>query len=158
MPPRSPRLLPMRRQRGVAAIEFALVITLLLFILCGIIGLGSLFWAQQKLTKAVGEGAQVALQTGLAGSMNSNAACTAARQEASWLAVSCAVTVANCPWADVNGVVQRCARVSLSYNAADWPLLGMMRTLAGALPGGNSWLPTSLSALASVQIPSGSSP
>ncbi|OZI32927.1 hypothetical protein CEG14_18800 [Bordetella genomosp. 1] len=148
----------LQRQRGVAAIEFALSITLLLLVLCGIVGLGSLFWAQQKITKAVGEGAQVALQTGLAGTFNGTAACNAARQEADWLAVSCAVTVANCPWADANGVVQRCARVSLSYNAADWPLLGMMRTLAGTLPGGNQWLPSTLSALASVQIPSGSTP
>ncbi|MFJ0656521.1 TadE family protein, partial [Bordetella bronchiseptica] len=72
-----------RAQRGAAAVEFALVILLMLALMLGVLGYGALFWAQQKLSKAAGEGAQALLQANLRGAAASGVAgCEAARQEA----------------------------------------------------------------------------
>jgi Flp pilus assembly protein TadG len=46
------------RQRGVAAVEFALVIILLLIIVAGIIEFGRAFWYYNALTKATRDGAR----------------------------------------------------------------------------------------------------
>src|SRR3546814_13214608 len=56
-----------RAQRGVAAIEFALTVVLLLVIVFGIVSYGAMFWAQQKLSHLAGEGARYALVLSMEG-------------------------------------------------------------------------------------------
>src|SRR3546814_17085725 len=56
-----------RAQRGVAAIEFALTVVLLLVIVFGIVRYGAMFLAQQKLSHLAGEGARYALVLSMAG-------------------------------------------------------------------------------------------
>src|SRR3546814_17070462 len=56
-----------RAQRGVAAIEFALTVVLLLVIVFGIVSYGAMFWAQQKLSHLAGEGAGYALVLSMEG-------------------------------------------------------------------------------------------
>ncbi|MGE8547538.1 TadE/TadG family type IV pilus assembly protein [Alcaligenes sp. Marseille-Q7550] len=51
-------LRPAARQRGVAAIEFALVLSLMLVIFGAIISFSALFLAQQKITHLVGDAAR----------------------------------------------------------------------------------------------------
>lgn len=43
-------------QRGIAAMEFALVLVLILALLFGVIAFGSILWVQQALSFAAGEG------------------------------------------------------------------------------------------------------
>ncbi|WP_341669001.1 TadE/TadG family type IV pilus assembly protein [Alcaligenes sp. SDU_A2] len=50
--------LSVQRQRGVAAIEFALVLSLMLLVLGAVISFSSLFLAQQKITHLVGDAAR----------------------------------------------------------------------------------------------------
>src|SRR3546814_12289924 len=67
------------RQQCVAAIEFAAVLTVLLLILLAIIGYGAIFWTQQQLSAAAGEGARAGLQASYSGSSDvQGAACNAA--------------------------------------------------------------------------------
>lgn len=48
----------LRRQRGAAAVEFAIVIFVMLLIVAGIIGFGRTFWYSDALTKATRDGAR----------------------------------------------------------------------------------------------------
>lgn len=140
-------------QRGAAAIEFAITLLLMLMLVVAIVGYGAWFWAQQKVTKAAGEGAQAMLQTGFrTGVANPGAACAAARQEASWMAISCTTQVQPCAWTTATGAAPRCARVSVSYRADTWPLLATMNSLVNAFSS-RPWFPSTLNAWAIVQIP-----
>ena len=49
-----------RRDRGAAAVEFALVLPLLLLVVCGIVDFGRAYNAQVTLTQAAREGARLA--------------------------------------------------------------------------------------------------
>ena len=49
-----------RRERGAAAVEMAIVLPLLLFIIAGMIDLGRLFYVQTMVTNAAREGARMA--------------------------------------------------------------------------------------------------
>src|SRR5690606_33275389 len=57
----------MQKQQGVAAIEFALTLTVLLMIFFGIVTFGALFWMQQKASSLAAEGARVALVKSIQG-------------------------------------------------------------------------------------------
>ncbi|MCK9983920.1 MAG: hypothetical protein AzoDbin1_00392 [Azoarcus sp.] len=48
-----------KRQRGVAAVEFAIVLIVLLLIMAGIIEFGRAFWYYDALTKATRDGARL---------------------------------------------------------------------------------------------------
>lgn len=48
----------MKRQRGAAAIEFAMLITLLLMVVAGIVEFGRTFWYYDALNKATRDGAR----------------------------------------------------------------------------------------------------
>lgn len=50
--------MPTGRQRGVAAVEFALVLVVLLMIVAAIIEFGRIFWYDTALTKATRDGAR----------------------------------------------------------------------------------------------------
>lgn len=88
-----------RAQRGVVAIEFALVflfgvLPLLLLTLSGVL----IFAAKQSLTLAAADGARAALRYGTDGSMagREQAACAAAAQAMGWL-LTFSGTPADCP-------------------------------------------------------------
>jgi Flp pilus assembly protein TadG len=58
-PPTTGQIQPPRKQSGVAAVEFALVIVLLLIIVAGVIEFGRAFWYYDALTKATRDGARL---------------------------------------------------------------------------------------------------
>jgi len=147
----------------------------MLMLVVGIVGFGALFWAQQKLSKAAGEGAQAALYASQAGQPTSAqleiVACAAVQREAGMLAPDgagalaagsgCRVLIALCAslpngWSPAAGdAPATCASVSLSYSLNNWPLASMMSALAGnPLFNGSKWIPTQLSAQAVVQVTS----
>lgn len=89
------RPFPRQRQRGVAALEFALVflfgiLPLMLLALSGVM----IFAAQQSLTLAASEGARAALHYGTTAQRQS-AACSAAQASMQWLLTFSGET-ANC--------------------------------------------------------------
>lgn len=52
----------LRKQRGTAAVEFALIVPLLLLLIAGLIDFGHLFWHRHVLTNAAREGARAAVK------------------------------------------------------------------------------------------------
>ena len=144
-----------KRQRGIAAIEFSLILLVLLLILVAVVGYGTIFWMQQQLTQAAGDGARAALQARYAGNSNvSVAACTAAQATfAAGTSVSCNVTQAACAWPGTGGASAACASIRLSYNVQTWPLLQLFQSLMNILPGARSnWIPSTLAAKVTIQI------
>lgn len=58
MTPTASATLCPRRQRGGAAVEFALILTLLISVLAGIFGFGRAFWYYDAMAKATRDGAR----------------------------------------------------------------------------------------------------
>jgi Flp pilus assembly protein TadG len=137
-------------QRGAAAIEFALVLSIFLIMISGIVGVGALLWAQQTLTSAATEGARALLDSSLQGAADTASGCVVARDAASWMSVQCTVTPQTCAWTLANGTAAQCVAIELKYDTAGWPLLTSMAALAAGF--GGNWMPSSLSAHAMVQI------
>ncbi|WP_312998611.1 pilus assembly protein, partial [Achromobacter animicus] len=54
-------------QRGIAALEFSLTLTVLLLFICGVVGFGALFWMQQQLAAAAADGARAAVHARFSG-------------------------------------------------------------------------------------------
>jgi Flp pilus assembly protein TadG len=155
-----------RRQRGAAAIEFALTITVLLMLMVGLIGYGVVFWMQQKLTKAAGEGAQAVLLAAQQGELRRAAleslACLSVRREALRFSdtdadgaqrIGCTPVFGPCTWTMAGAVTAPCVSIRVAYDPAGWPLMATMRNLSQALSGSSTWFPSSLTANAVVQIP-----
>lgn len=146
------------RQRGAAAIEFGLVVTVLLLILLAVIGYGALFWAQQQLSAAVGEGARAGLQARYAGHADvQSAACDMALQAfGQGPAVQCNRTAMPqaCDWADYAGAQMPCMTVELTYDVTQWPMLESFQGLVRLATGGEveRLIPATLSARAIIQI------
>jgi len=145
------------RQRGVAALEFSLVLMALFMFLFAIIGLGLIFWLQQQLAAAASEGARAAVQAQL-----DEAPDAAARTCGAALAVfgadtsvDCRVTRAPCAWAGSGGQAADCATVALSYSVRQWPLLATAQGFLSMLPGGGNWIPERMGARAVVQVSQG---
>lgn len=142
-----------RYQRGVAAIEFAFVVTLFLVLAVAIIGFSTALWGQQVLTSAASEGARAVLDASQSGDTTTTAACTAASAQSSWLTPQCQVSTAACAWSNSDGSVPNCVTVSLNYNLDDWPLMALMNRAAAAFHDlGGPLFPTALAASAVVQI------
>src|SRR5579859_3625853 len=76
--PRGVPMPPQHRERGAAAVEFALVLPVLLVLVMGIIDFGRVFSAQQTLTYAARSGARVMVLQN-----STTAAITAAQNAAS---------------------------------------------------------------------------
>lgn len=156
--PLASRPLRSLRQRGIAALEFSLTLTMLLMFICAVVGYGVLFWMQQQLASASTEGARAAVYAQLSGSSNVTAdACLAAMSVFSTgSAVACSTTRAPCAWAGSGGQTATCATVSMTYNTQSWPLLATLQAFIVMLPGTNKdWVPTRLSSKAIVQISQG---
>ncbi len=134
----SPRTLaslssPHARQRGAAAVEFALTITMLLVMALGIAGFGFLAWAQQRLSAMAGEGARVA---SLVSYQDPAAVGVSACRRVSHMAddmllmsgvdIQCRPMSLPCGWNDANGDAQQCMRLELSGDVSGWPLLRLL--------------------------------
>jgi Flp pilus assembly protein TadG len=139
------------RQRGVAALEFALILSVFLLVFMGIVGLGGVMWAQQILTGAASEGARAVLDSGQAGAVKTTEGCRVANNAVSWMQVTCAATTKTCAWPSGAATPAQCIAISLQYSTADWPLLKSVNTLSNSL-WGSTWIPAVLSANAVVQI------
>ncbi len=126
---------PRQRQRGVAALEFSLTLTLLLH-------------PEQRAAVYARFNGQADVPT---------AACLAAMGSFSaGSAVLCSTTRAPCAWTGAGGRQADCATVAMTYNTQSWPLLEIVRGLITALPGTNrNWVPSRLHSQAVVQISQG---
>lgn len=146
-----------RRQRGVAAIEFAIVFLLFFILVWGILTYGFVFAAQQTLTLAAENGARAALhyQAGAQDVATSTALRTAAAQQATaksleWLQKfnplyypQGAVTVqgGSCAY----DAALTCFTVSVTYPYAQHPLIPPM-------PGLGLFIPQTLVGKAAMQM------
>jgi Flp pilus assembly protein TadG len=135
-----------RRQRGVASIEFALMlllglVPLLLFTFSGVL----IMAAQQTLATASAEGARASLRYGSAGERRT-AACLAARRSMQWLlqfsrqnpdcsagGSGAIVVSAQAPCAGLATV--QCMTVTVSYDYNSHPFLPGTATLYGWVMG-----------------------
>lgn len=135
-----------------------MVLTVLLLILLAIVGYGAIFWAQQQLSAAAGEGARAGLLARYQGRADAQAvACdTAVNIFGTGTKVECNRTAAPvvCTWTGAAGVSVGCMDVVLSYDVAQWPLLKSFQDLLGLATGGTAanLIPTTLSARATIQI------
>lgn len=132
-----------RRQRGAAAIEFALVFVLFFMLLYGAISYGLVFAVKHSLTQAASEGARASLQdVGGLPERIALAQATAANA-VSWLgarAPTPVITTAPCPTTTFT-----CLTVALTYNYASNPIIP-------PIPGLGINLPATLDARAIVQL------
>ena len=127
---------PAQRERGAAAVEFALVVPLLLMLVFGIISYGYMLSFRQALSQSATEGARAAAVTlGTPSGTEQVDAARDALDEAlgsygitcqgtsllrnATVVGTCAVTVAACS----NNVSRDCATVTLDYDYATHPLL-----------------------------------
>ncbi len=147
------------RQQGVAAIEFAISILLILLIFFGIVTYGSLFWMQQKLSHLSADGARYALAESLrsAGTaqQTANAACgyisATVKQDSFLNTFSPSCTAVAAP-----GACPECIKLTVTITdpAGIWPVLNLLTSIASLIPGsaGATLVPSALSSSATIQI------
>lgn len=123
------------RQRGVAALELALVFPVLFLMMYGLLSYGLIFAAQHSLAQSAAEGARAALRFDSlndAEASRTTAACTMAKQGVRWLeqvsgrAIACQtqlVTAVQCQIPAALASRVRCLTVSLNYDYAATPIL-----------------------------------
>lgn len=124
------------RERGAAAVEFALVFIVFFMVLYGIISYGIIFAIRHSLTQAANEGARAAVRDvgGLVDRML--LAQATAANAVSWLGVRAPVpevtevTSPSCP-----GRPFTCVKVALIYDYAANPIVPPMPGLGLTLPG-----------------------
>jgi Flp pilus assembly protein TadG len=133
-------------ERGIAALEFAIVFPMFFLILYGILTYGLIFVAQQSLTLAAEEGARSGLRYA-----NDNLAsntCAVATSAAGWLGsrVQCSASAKfTCPYP--GNTTTQCFKLSLIYPYRNNPLIPL---LLGPLM--NVTVPESLGSSATVQL------
>jgi Flp pilus assembly protein TadG len=151
------------RERGSAAVEFALVAPLLLLLLFAIISYGYMLSYRQALSQGAAEGARAAAValpsstsgakitlavTGVNEALNSyGVSCTAAPAtsastsatgdlvKSSTTVGSCLVTIATC----VQATASECATVTINHAYEDHPLLPTVPGMGIVLPGSLSY-------------------
>jgi Flp pilus assembly protein TadG len=139
-------------QRGIAAIEFALVFPVLFVLLYGIITYVLIFLAQQSLALAAEEGARAALRYTTAD--RGTIACNTATQLVKWLGsngngdpIATCVPTGPVVCAFPAGTSAQCITVKVSYPYSTQPLVPL---LLGPLM--NVAVPATLASSATVQI------
>lgn len=138
-------------QRGIAAIEFALIFPIFFVVLYGIITYVLIFLAQQSLALAAEEGARAALRYTTAD--RGTIACNTAKQLVGWLGGGGGAPTATCtpvgPFtcAFPAGTTAQCITVNLVYPYAARPLVPL---LLGPLM--RVAVPATLASSATVQI------
>jgi Flp pilus assembly protein TadG len=117
-----------RRQRGLAAIEFAFIFPIFFLIFYGIVTYGIIFVAQQSITMAAEEGARAALRYAASDAVrvsNAKSAANGTGSTAAWLGnrVVVTATAEDCPYdASAN-----CFKVTVKYpNYSDNPLVPLL--------------------------------
>lgn len=130
---RSDRATPGRPhgQDGAAAVEFALVSTLFLMLLFGIITFGLVFALNHTLSHAAAEGARSAL-TPSAGTTTEDAAEAAAQTRLGWLGDGATVQASVDPCASDPG--RECVQVVTSYDYVTNPLVPPLPGLGLVMP------------------------
>ncbi|NLY64854.1 MAG: pilus assembly protein [Alcaligenaceae bacterium] len=154
-----------KNQQGVAAIEFALVITLLLTVCFAIVSFGMLMWAQQKVSHIAGDSARVALQQSIQGNTGFvDAACTHAKTMAaadfilgglvdlndpSKNKVDCLPDFVSCAW----DATQSCLSLTMTVTVDGLPLVNMVQAVGNIFSNNtDGWVPEKLSATSVVKI------
>ncbi|MEQ4617210.1 MAG: TadE/TadG family type IV pilus assembly protein [Corticimicrobacter sp.] len=138
-------------QRGVAAMEFALVLVLILALLFGVIAFGSILWVQQTLSFAAGEGVrsillrcEYAVNEGQADPCPSPAilarGCETAINAAGWFSrsaiCSTQLTAVECPGGyAAGGTTQEPQRLRLdmAFDSRRWPPIHTAAQAAGMI-------------------------
>jgi Flp pilus assembly protein TadG len=128
-------------QRGVAAIEFALVFPLFFVVLYAIVAYGLIFAASQTLSLAAQEGGRAALrfegETSLAQaySLRTTAACSTAQSLVSWLpAAGMTASCSNAACTSSGSTGMQCVTVQMSYNYIGFPLVPNLPLMGFATP------------------------
>ncbi len=142
-----------KRQRGAAAVEFAIAFPLFFLVLYAIVTYSLIFLVQHSLTAASADGARAALvfvnaqDTASALNGRAQAACTRALQGVTWLATAptCTTVVSAQPSGCTNNAAMDCIQVTLSYPWSKSPLVP-------ALPMFSALQPSTLAGRATVQI------
>jgi len=127
----------LRREDGVAALEFAIVSQLLFLLLYGILMYGFVFGIDHNITQAAAEGARYAISEpdGTAASTIQSDAVQAAKNHLSFSMVkanaSVTAAVANCP-APASSI--SCVTVTISYNYRSYPIIPAFLGLQNLAP------------------------
>lgn len=156
-------------QQGIAAIEFALSITIVLMLFFGIVTYGALFWTQQKVSQLAAEGGRYAVATSMRQTrpLLETAVCTEhiervakndlllkslpTSESGNGSVPFCQLTVSPC----TNGTEEpTCATITITADGTqNWPLMTIMRGLASVFTNDpDSLVPTKLTSKAVVQI------
>ena len=114
LPPR--RRLFRRDQSGAAAVEFALVVGLFVFILYGLISFGMILATKQRITNAAAEGARAAV-----GQTSAAAAVTAATNRV--LAAGLPAGASTPTYTTAACGANQCITVTITYNLASNPVV-----------------------------------
>lgn len=125
-----------KRQRGVAAIEFALVFMLLFIALYGVVTFGAIFYTQQVISRAAEDGARAAM---LMPDQENVCHVVSASLASSLLVPTPTCLVKQCSPADAS-----CAVVEVTYLYKDNPILPPVSLLD------TSWVPEKLQSTATV--------
>lgn len=158
-----------KNQQGIAAIEFGLLITLVLIMCAAIASFGVLMWAQQKVSHIAGDSARVALLRSIEGNENpGKAACDYARDMAAndWLlGIALQDTTlkekfcrygtddneddVSCP----EGISGKCMKLTMAVTVSGLPLVNMLQTLGKVISKDtDGWMPNELFATSVVKI------
>ena len=110
-----------RGERGAAAVEFALVVPLLLMLVFGIIQYGYILSFRQALSQGAAEGARAAAvaPSSLTTAQKQAAATNAVQQALGGYGVTCGTALIPCPQA----TGKTCAQVALTYDYDARPLM-----------------------------------
>lgn len=130
---RRPRHRRVPGERGAAAVEFALVVPLLLLLLFGIISYGYMLSFRQAMSQGAAEGARAAVVTA-DDAGRSAAAIEAVTDALSGYGVTCNSGAMVCTAVPEACDGRTCMRVSLVYRYADDPLLPEMPGLGLVMP------------------------
>ncbi|MCW2815939.1 MAG: TadE family protein [Nocardioides sp.] len=136
-----------RGQRGASAVEFALVVPVLLLLLLGIISYGFMLSLRQAVTQAAAEGARAAAVTLVLAEKQANGR-TAVSNSLDTYGITCSAgnlvragdTVGTCdvtaPGACVPAAATgvQCVKVTVSYNYGDHPLIPTFPGVGVVLP------------------------
>lgn len=160
-----------KNQQGIAAIEFGLLITLLLIMCAAIASFGVLMWAQQKVSHIVGDSARVALEKNIERVEDPGKdACIYALkvaendlllsvlnqsseeegEEGEEVEISCEPEeLVPCP-----GIVGgKCLKLTMKITVNGLPLVNMVQALGKVISNNtDGWIPTELSATSTVKI------
>lgn len=149
-----------QRQQGLAAIEFALVISVMLIVFGAIISFSSLFLAQQKITHLVGDAARQSATQAMSSAQTEDFFQSYVSRRAAddallnWLGgLSATFGQAACALEPA----RQCGRFTVELNVQPWLLANLIDMLSPLLvQDGADWVPGSLHASALVVLGRGS--